>query len=180
MPDAYEIYEARYLGTNTVISAVNELQADSAAVPAGRVWTILSATAFTSVDDTQDFWFTIHNPQLEGFLVTLPTNFSMDVSASKYFPCQREGMELKLFPGEYLSAHRAGAAVGSTIGIQYRFIESPLPLYEEYEPQDARRRISTNRVLRRVGGIIAGPSTSGAGGGGERLVDKNRGRLEGV
>jgi len=83
-------------------------------------------------------------------------------------------MELKLFPGEYLTVYRAAATAGSQIAVYARLIESALPLYEEFEPQIQRKMVSARPS--NIGRGIAGRQLPGrppgggvppGGGGGE-------------
>jgi len=160
MPDAYEVYEARYIRTGAYTSAANALTAALGPVPAGKVWTYMSA--YLSTDDAvaRNYWFSIlragyYHP------IVLPQSFTVAFGTYKDFPMLREGMEVKIFPGEYLVAHRDVAGVGTTLTIVARYIESDLRIYEEYEPQ-----VRVAQLKRRSSGQRSLGGGGGAGGGG--------------
>jgi len=142
MPDAYDIYDGRFLQERQISSSAGGLYAQIGPVPAGKVWTIFQAYLNTSDGETQNFWFSVVSRADRAYPVTLPQEFTTDPGVAKFFPMLREGMELKLFPGEYLRARRAAATEGTTITISAKFSETDLPLYRYIEPQ---RQIPTRR-----------------------------------
>ena len=176
MPDAYALGEGRFLQNANSLSGANALFASLGPVPRNRVWTILSALAYCSVAETQTYWFAIISLDTNRYPVTAPASASIAPAVTQWYPMLREGMELKLYPGESLYALRAAATAGSSIGLFIRFIESQLPLYEEVEPQVQRRRIQLSpgnlgrgligRVLpgRSPGSGIDSGETGGGGG----------------
>jgi len=141
MPDAYDLYDGRYLQERTSSCGAGGLHVTIGPVPAGKVWTIFQAYLSTSVGETQNFWFSVVSRAMINYPVTLPQEFTTDPAVSKSFPMLREGMELKLFPGEYLRAFRA-AATADTIAISAKFSETDLPPYRYIEPM---RQIPTRR-----------------------------------
>lgn len=156
--DAYELSEARYIQYILATGAVNAHAVYAPLVPAGKVWTVLSAYGRTSADDTQDYWFAIYKAGVADFPITDPIEHVFDVSETNWIPLLREGMELKVFAGENLSFHRDGNVAGSTISIGIRFIESDLPFYKYVEPLgrvvDSARKHGS--VFRATGGISTG------------------------
>ncbi|HOV76328.1 MAG TPA: hypothetical protein PK967_20440 [Candidatus Hydrogenedentes bacterium] len=171
MPDAYALGEGRFLQNANSLSGANALFASLGPVPRNRVWTILSALAYCSVAETQTYWFAIISLDTNRYPVTAPASASIAPAVTQWYPMLREGMELKLYPGESLYALRAAATAGSCIGLYIRYIDSQLPLYEEVEPQQQRKRISS--VPSNIGrGIVArtlpgsSPGSGGGGGGG--------------
>lgn len=157
MPDAYEIHDGAFLQQKTYTSAADALIATLGPVPGGRVWSILSAYINTSVSETQDFWFALTN--YYNFPVTLPQEFTTDPATAKYFPMLREGMELKLFPNEYLKGYRDAATAGSTISLVIRYIETDLQYYVELDKQkNLQRRMrameASSPGVRGSGGFI--------------------------
>ncbi len=167
MTEAYETHDARYIQYRSYGSAANALVVYGDVVPAGKVWTIIQAAIETSVAETQDFWFSV-NASLINFPVTTPTSFALAPASAKYYPMLREGMELRLYPGEKLAGQRAAATAGSTITIFYRWIETDLPYYKYIEPLNrvVQSRRKHGEAYRTTGGISPGsPPPSGGGGG---------------
>lgn len=138
--DAYEVHELRFTQIANVVSAANGLYAQVGPVPGGKLWTFLRGVGYPSVSETQYFWWSVYTPSTIIFPVTLP--LSLALTATMPVPLLTEGMELRLFPGEYLRINRAGATAGSTIGIAAQYIESDLPFYRYAEPhlEQIRRR----------------------------------------
>lgn len=182
MPDGYEIHDGRFLQFYTSTSSINAHMVANLVVPKNTVRTVLAATLRPNVDETQTVWFSILDPNLAiYFPVTLPQQFAFDISENQNFPMLREGMELKLFPGERLNGHRQAHTVGSSMILDIRFIDADLRYYEYRDPQDRiiqkRQQRSTNIVSSAVsGGIVRGtvPTTgrgrTGGGGGGSEPV----------
>lgn len=161
MPDAYEIHDAQFVQMNFNNSAANGLVvASDPAVPAGKVWNVLQAYCYSTIAETQDYWFAVYRHG-HAFPVTSVESASTDTATDKYFPALREGMELKLFPGDTLRAYRDAAAVGSVFYIFLSFIETDLPFYEYIEPQEAKRLFKArSTVLKRMaGGAASSPGS---------------------
>lgn len=181
MPDSYEVYEGRFINQAAIGSGVNGHVCTLTAVPTNVVRTILSAHIDCGVSDTQNFWFAILRGSVY-YAITSPTNVALVPAVNKYHPLVREGMEVKLFPNESLCALREDHAVGSEMWLHVRYIDSPLPLYEEYEPQLRRAQIRKrgSSGQRSVGGGYGGggeagiippaPPGGGEGGGGEPVL----------
>lgn len=171
MPDAYALGEGRFLQNANYVSLANALYANLGPVPVNRIWTILSALAYCSAAETRNYWFAVVSLDTNRYPVTAPASVSIAPATTMWYPMLREGMELRLYPGESLYALRDVATAGSTIGLYIRYIDSQLPLYEEVEPQQQRKRISS--VPSNIGrGIVArtlpgrSPGSGGEGGGG--------------
>lgn len=139
MPDAYELHDGAFVQLQTNTSAANGLSAIVGPVPAGKIWTVMSAVAAPSVAETQIYWFALTNFGVT-FPVTLPASIALAPAVQQFYPLVREGMELKMFPGEYLTAYRAAATAASTISIYVRLIETDLPFYVELDKHKVLRR----------------------------------------
>lgn len=163
MPDGYAITDAHFIQYIVNVSAANDHTVLAGPVPNGKIWTILSAVGFPSVNETQDYWFAIYKAGFTPFNVTFPSQIAFLAAEANGCPLVREGMELKLFPGEYLEFLRDAHTVGSTISIGVRYVESDMPLYEYIEPQLAKRM---NKMRSEVVQRAAAAGGSGGGGGG--------------
>jgi uncharacterized membrane protein YgcG len=162
--DAYELHEARLLQQYTQTTAANALYGGSPVVPAGKVWTILSAAYNPSVSETQVVWFSIYNSQsTRTYPITVP--LSMALTTVIPHAGLTEGMEIKLYPGEALWIQRGAATAGSTMSFAMRYIETDLPFYSYEEPQNkvVRQVQKHGSVFRRSGGISPGGSGGGSG-----------------
>jgi len=172
--DAYEIHDARNVQTLTNWSGADGLVVSIGPVPAGKVWTILAAYLSGSITETRTFWFAIVSRSGLNMPVTVPVSFLIAPLVALYLPLVTEGMELRLLPGESLSAFRSVATAGSTIGIAAKFIETDLPYYSYVEPlKKIVNPIRKHGSFNRAGGIVVGGTSDGGGGtigrpGGER------------
>lgn len=170
MPDAYEIAEGRYLNETSNVSAANGLSITVGPVPANKVWTIRVARCNCDVAETQVYWFAILTRASVNYPITVPQSVTITPAAQRYYPALTEGMEIKLFPGDHLVAHRAAATAGSVISINVCYYETDLPLYVYDEPQIVKRqKRGVSQLKSVVGGGISGPRGEGGaeGGGGE-------------
>jgi len=167
MPDAYRLHDARFLQVLSVGSAANALNVTVGLVPAGKVWTVLSARIAVSVAETRSFWFSIYKLGSPFFPVTMPVALLVDPALSKDFPMLTEGMEMKLYPGDGLTGFRDAATAGSTMVTSIRFIETDLPYYSHEEPlrEVVKQSQLHGSVYRSTGGVSVG----GGGGGGGHL-----------
>jgi uncharacterized membrane protein YgcG len=177
--DAYELHEARLIQERTSSSGAGDLQLDGASVPAGKVWTILSARYNPDVAETRTVHFRVVSSRAIAYTVTVPVAIAL--STLILMPLVTEGMELKLFPGELLRCMRDAATAGSVMNLYIRLIESDLPFYAYREPlkpvvNQARKH---GAVYRSSGGISTGGSggtptsghgAEGGGGGGAEPV----------
>jgi len=167
MPDAYDVKDGRYVQCRTAWSAANGLTIACGAgvVPAGKVRTYISALISGTVAESQIFWFAVQSATYM-FPVTTPATFQITPAQQVFYPLVREGMEIKLFPGETLYALRQAATAGSGIGIYSRFIDVDLPYYS-YE--DPLKKVIQKRGHGQLthGGTIIGGSMIGSGGHGE-------------
>lgn len=165
MPDAYEIHDAQFLQKLSGQSAVAGLSCylSNGIVPGGKVWTFLSAFINVDVAETRNFWFSILS-QGHYFPVTLPQSFALDPATQKYYPMLREGMEIKLFPGERLYAFRDVATAGSTMTIYSRVIETDLQYYVELDKHKVLQRrqmaMEASSPMRRTGLLSASSRTA--------------------
>lgn len=167
MPDAYLVSDGRYIGEDVRVSAAGATSLDSTPCPENYVRTILTAGYQCSAVETKTLYWAIVRPSGNVFPITIPIAQAMNANL---FPLVEQGMEVKMFPGEILRIYRDSATAGSTMAMYIRFIESPLPIYQQYEPQkdvlaQKFRRGSITRVLRSVaGGSYGGSPPPGAGG----------------
>lgn len=158
MPDAYELHEGRFIQRALNTSAADALQVWVPAVPAGKIWTLLSGFVTCSVAETQIYWAGIQSMGTQ-WPILRPASFALAPAVYQNLPLVTEGMEIKIFAGEVLAGYRAAATGGSTMSIYVRYIENDLPLYEYIEPQEVRR-------LRRSAQAAIGSMVRGGGGGG--------------
>lgn len=173
MPEAWEVYDGRFIQEWVGGSAANALAKGSNIVPAGKVWTILCATHTPSVNETQTVWFSIYGRSTYDHVVTVPQSIALTVTMG--MPMLTMGMELKLFPGETLFSHRAVATAGSTMNLYLRYIETDLPPFHYEDPQakiQATKLRHGLSLLRSAasggGGTPPGSAPPESGGGGRR------------
>jgi len=172
VPEAYELHDGRFILDKTFTSAANAVVVDGASfpggrVPEGKVWTILSGSYNPSALETRTVFWLILSRGSNLFPITQPVAIAL--SGSILLPLLTMGMEIKLFPGEWLRVTRDAATAGSTMTMILRIIESDLPFYSHEEPlkkivKQAQRRGS---VYRSSGGISIGGGMPGGGHGGE-------------
>jgi uncharacterized membrane protein YgcG len=160
--DAYELYEGRQIQEYVFTSAANALSVGSGVVvPAGKVHTILAANYTPSVAETRTIYFGKVTRPGNIFPLTIPTAIAL--STTIRMPFVTEGMEHKLFPGEYLAVYRDVATAGSDMTIRIQFIESDIPFTEYVER--LKKVVDTSRkhgsTFRSTGGISTGGSSSG-------------------
>ncbi len=160
MPDAYGNEEGRFIQVKYATSAVDALLVPIGPVPAGKIWTVLEAFLSNSCaagGENQYVWFAVSPDGVLYYPVTTPEQHVVDASNGQYLPMLREGMELRLWPGEYLAARRGDHTAGSTIIIYARIIESDMPLYTYDDPQTVlRQRKAISSVRTRLGGGVGG------------------------
>lgn len=157
MPDGYELSDCRFVQYRAVVSAADAHYAGLDPVPTGKIWNVLSASISSSANDTQTYWFAIRGKDTIYYPVTKPASSTITPSLSEFVPMLSEGMEIKLYPGEALYAYRLDHAVGSSIILYCRYIETDLPLYDYVEPQEKLRiskfrRATLNEMASRMGG----------------------------
>lgn len=172
--DAYLFHDARFITELVSVSAANALTVALGPVPIGKTWTVLSGRYTPSAAETQQVWWGLYSPS--GVLYPVTQVVSIALSSVIPFSLVTEGMELKLFPKEYLTINRAVATAGSTMSVFARVIETDLPYYSYEDPQkkvvyQLRRHGSVYRssggISQSGGGGGTGPgSTQGGGGGG--------------
>jgi hypothetical protein len=180
MPDGYELHDARFPQIAFATSAANGLVQAIGPVPPNKVWTILHAFATNSVGaggETQYYWFGVSSDLAIYYPITRPVNQLVDNSVAQYFPMLTEGMEIKLFPGQYIAARRAAATAGSTLIIYIRYFETDLPYYKYTEPLNKvveskmkhgsiSRAMATGAVARGGAGFVPHGGVPHGGGGG--------------
>jgi len=151
--DAYELHDARLIQEGTKTSAANALSLQTDPVPAGKVWTILSAAYTPFVAETKTCQWSVIGKSGWQYAIQIPQSFAAIAALTRTFPLITEGLELKLYPGEVLRIDRDSATAGSQMTMYWRVIETDLPLYEYIEPQE-RKRIDQIRssVIKQVGG----------------------------
>lgn len=140
--DAYGLHEGRHIQEGYAVSAADATDLFWGPVPAGFIRTIIGAAYFPSATETRVVQFMIRRSSASDFPFRDPVSIAL--GAAVYYPALTEGMELKLYPGEYLRVVRAAATAGSTMSIRVRYIETELPFYSYEEPlkkvvQAARR-----------------------------------------
>lgn len=160
MPDGYALQDGRYIMLVTGSSAVAGLTAQTAAVPAGKVWTVIGCNGICSVAETRTVGYSMITAGGNIIMLTQPVSFAYLNSAYLGFPLTREGMEVKLWPGDSIVYCRDAATAGSTITVYARVIETDLPLYTYDEPQVVKRQKQGISQLRQVIGAAAGGSSS--------------------
>lgn len=169
MPDAYGIYDGKFLQEYAVASAVNALSVASPTVPADRVWTIFSASYYPNVAETKTVYFAIHsNKSGLGYPISIPMSIALSIAL--YFPALLYGDEMKLWPGEYLFVLRDSATAGSAMQLNMRYIDVQIPLYREYEAQRERREMDFRSMVSKTTG---GARVPGSQIGGRTSIDKD-------
>lgn len=180
--DAYDLHEGRLIQSNVVTSAANATSVQIPAVPAGKIHTILQLTYYPSAAETKTAYFGLAGAGCpDTFALSQPQQIAL--SNSLRLPLVREGMELKLWPGQYALALRDSATAGSTMTLLVMFIESDLPYYAYEEPQKrviAQKFRRSSQIIRSGGGSgtsfspPSGPpgreGRGGPGGGGGELI----------
>jgi len=152
--DAYELYESRFVQWATISGATESLWVESKPVPEGKIHTLIGAGYRPSDTETENVQFQIHRPG-RVIPITQPVSFAYVAGSDLYLPLLTEGMELKLYPGEFLTANRDGHEAGTAMTLSIRYIESDLPYYAFEEPQKKVVKASLKRgsVYRSTGGI---------------------------
>lgn len=131
-PEGYELHEARFVQEYSNASLADGLYTAIGPVPAGKVWTILAASLGPSVAETRTVWYSIRAKNVTFFPVTVPAAIALGVL--NRLPLLTMGMEIKLYPQDYLYGHRDVATAGSTLSLYARVIETDLPYYSYEEP----------------------------------------------
>jgi len=153
---SWNLCEARLRQRRCYISPADSNTAHVGPVPAGKIWVVLAVGYFPSVAETQTISFNIYDANNTfGFLNPL----SMALNPARA-TCIEQGMELMMWPGEFLSVVRADHTVGSTMSLSIDFVEIDLPLYTYDEPQVVKRHV------RALSGIRTRLSAAGGGRGG--------------
>jgi len=165
MPDAYRIDEGRFIAESTITGNADAVTVNiNPVVPVGKVWTILQASYNPSVSELKTVQLYIVRPNGLAFSICWPVAVTLTTTFKA--PFITEGMELKLFPGEYLLARRDSATAGSTMTLSVRYIESDLPYFSYVDP--LRPVVSVQRkhgLTRSTGGASLTGAISGERGG---------------
>jgi len=106
MPDAYEVYEGRQVQVFSNTSAADALNIGSVAVPSNTVRTILGASYTPSAAETRTVYWAIVTRGTSPAIIGITQPVAIALSAGIRFPLLTQGMEIKLFPGEYLIIYR--------------------------------------------------------------------------
>jgi hypothetical protein len=163
--DAFELHDARLIQERSVDSAANALGAQFGPVPEGRIWTVFAASFHPSVTETQTVFFYIIGRSGYIHAITTPESVSLGLLVS--WPALTMGMDIKLFPGEYIRCVRGAATAGSTCSLTLRFIENYLPYYSYEDP--LKKVIVQPKKHGSIFRAIAGTGGGGGGGGGGRV-----------
>jgi hypothetical protein len=172
MPESYGIHEARQIQDFTRSSAANGLSTYIGPVPAGKVWTILSASYNPDVAETKVVHWQVLSRGATACALTAP--LSIALSGTLLFPLLAPDAEMKLYQDEYLYIQRDSATAGSAMTLKARVIEWDLPFYEYEEPLNkvVKKKVSHGSVYRTTGGLSTGsgvsPRADGEGGRGAR------------
>lgn len=166
--DAFELGEARDIQERAVTSAADAVQVLAPAVPANKIWTILDITYFPSATETRVVAPYVYSRANVQHVVDYPVSRAINPAGVQcgLIPM---GIELKLYPGERLGVWREAATAGSTMTMNFRMIESDMPLYSYVEPQMAHRmkRARTEILAQAGAGAVAvgpgGPAPRGSG-----------------
>lgn len=157
--DAYDLHDGRFIQAPTWASAANATALDSAVVPAGKVWSILSLTYYPDVAETRTVVISILARDGQDHPIRIPATIAL--SPSLRYPGLTEGLELKMYPGESIHISRDVATAGSVMRGRMRMIETDLPYYS-YE--DPLKKVIAQPL--KHGSIFRGARAGGAGGGG--------------
>jgi hypothetical protein len=173
--DGYEIHDGRFIQTRLQTSAADAVVVNSAAVPAGKVWTVLMGLYVPSVGETRTVFWSIVTSSGQVYPIRVPVSIAL--SATLPYPLLTEGLELKLWPGDIVRMTRDVATAGSSMTSSIRLIETDLPFYSYEDPQ---QKIIRKMVQRRsapdvAGGRVgtsppAGFERGGRGGGGTQPI----------
>jgi len=164
MPDAYEVYEGRFIQLSTASSAVAATTISSLPVPAQKVMTILAGGYYPDAAETKIVSMNIATASGSSYPIAYPVSILLNTVSR--FPVVTEGMELKLFPGEYIYVTRDSATAGSIMVLQLRFVLNDLPYYAYKDPLSPTVEVNRKHgsVYRSSGGISQGGSSSVPGG----------------
>jgi uncharacterized membrane protein YgcG len=173
--DAYQLHEARLIQERYAQSAVLDLNIFVGPVPAGKVWTIFSIAYDPSIAETRLIQIVIRRPTTFDFPIINPITIALGPAI--WLPGLTEGMELKLFPGEYIRVVRDVATALSYMECRIRFVETDLPYYAYEEP--LKKVIAQSQKHGSImrgggggggGGIGGGGRPAGGGGGGPKPI----------
>lgn len=171
MTDAWTIHEARFIQLSQVTSAANATTISSAAVPNGKVWTILAGGYYPDAPETRYIATNVATAGGSSYPIAYPVTLLLNTVAR--FPIVTEGMELKLFPGEYIYITRDVATAGSIMILQLRYVETDLPYYAYEEPlnkvvQTSQKHGSAYRAGAAVSQTTQGSKVTEISGGGRK------------
>lgn len=165
MPEGYELHEGRRVQELSNGSAANDLVIYlPAAVPAGKVWTVIALTYYPSVAETKYIVPTVRSLTTTEHAVRAVANTY--ASPTIRMGLINEGMELKLWPGDNIYVRRDSATAGSAMTIICRYIENDLPFYAYEEPlkKVVKKGLSHGIPFYRRGIISQAAGSSGGGG----------------
>lgn len=138
---AARLDEGKFQQSGSVTSAVAALTVESPAVPAGKIWTVLAVSYYPSVGEARVLHFNIQKNGV-WLSATIPASVALTLESLVGFVDPPTPMIL--FPGDKFRVKREAATAGSTMIMQYAYIESDMPPMAYIEPQReiARRRRS--------------------------------------
>jgi len=152
----WNLCEVRLLQTKSRTSEENAETVAIGPVPAGKIWVVLGVGYLPSVAETQTISFNkTHGANGFGYLNPLSMALNPAIAT-----CIEQGMELMMWPGEYLHVVRGGHTEGSHMFLAINFVEIDLPLYTYDEPQVVKRQ---NRAISTVRQIISTQRGGGPG-----------------
>jgi hypothetical protein len=163
----FDLHEGRFTQSGLRTSAADALTlALPAVVPANKYWTLLGASYNPSATETRVVvWEKVTRG---GAVIAVTRPFSIELTTLLKWPLLTEGLELVLFPGEYVQVRRSAATAGSTMSIQFQYVESDLPYYAYTDPQKKlmQATIKHGSVYRATGAISQAGPAGGEGGAG--------------
>jgi len=152
----WNLCEARLLQTKNGSSAANAEQAYCGPVPAGKIWVVLGVGYFPSIAETQTISF-FKKSGTNYFGLLNPLSMALNPAVAT---CIEQGMELMMWPGEYIYVVRDDHTDGSLMSFHINFVEIDLPLYTYNEPQVVKRQ---NRAISTVRQMISTQRGGGPG-----------------
>lgn len=157
----WPLCEARLIQYREATSAANanNVVVGSPGPPDGKVWVILEGGYYPSVAETQQVSWLKYDGS-KNYVITNPVSHALDPAVPTVHGPVEQGMEVALFPGEYIRVSRGDHTAGSTMIAYIKFVEIDLPLYTYDEPQVVKRQ---SRALSSIRAAVGGLTTRGGG-----------------
>ena len=135
----YRLDEALFYNEGAATSAADAVQVLSTAVPRGKVWTILDITYFPSVTETRVVAPYVMSRGNVQHVIDYAASRAINPAAVQagLLPA---GIEIVLFAGERIGVWRDVATAGSTMTMNFRYIETDMPGITYIDPQIQRAR----------------------------------------